>query len=63
MEQSDLLKILLKTNSSSLQPINEQVLKDILKLVVQYPLDDDREKCQEEIKKVLARQSPGCVPQ
>lgn len=62
MEQTDLLKVLLKTNAASLQPITEDVLKDILRLVIQYPLDVDREKCQEEIKKIISKQSPGCVP-
>lgn len=62
MEQTDLLKVLLRTNASSLQPIKEDILKDILQLVVQYPLDDDREKCQEEIKKIVSKQPPGCIP-
>ena len=62
VEETDLLRVLLKTNSASLHPIGEDVLKDILALVIQYPLDEDREKCQEEIKKIISKRSQGCVP-
>lgn len=61
MEESELLKVLLKTNSSSLQPINEEILKNILNLVIIYPLNEDREKCQEEIMKIVSQPPKGCV--
>lgn len=66
MEQDELLKFLFKTNSSMLQPVDEKVIKSILDLVVQYPLDDDREICQEEIKKLLMKKElleKECVSQ
>jgi hypothetical protein len=62
LDRTELVKVLIKTNTASLQPIKEDVLRDILALVIQYPLDDDRQKCQEEIRKVMAKQPPGCIP-
>lgn len=61
LEETDLLKVLLKTNSSSIQPIKEEILKGILNLVIIYPLNEDREKCQEEILKIVSQPPKGCV--
>lgn len=61
MEESELLKVVLKTNASSLQPIKDEVLKQILSLVETLPLNEDREKCQEEIRKLVSQPPKGCV--
>jgi hypothetical protein len=61
VEETDLLKVLLKTNSSSLQPIKQEVLQNILNLVIMYPLNEDRDKCQEEIKKIVSQPPKGCI--
>lgn len=53
-DQEDLLKILLKTNSEAHNPVDEELLKQILSLEIQYPLEDDRKRCQEGIKQVLS---------
>jgi hypothetical protein len=59
MNEVDLLKVLLKTNADAERPVDEEKLRNILHLVILYPLDDDREKCQEEIRKVVSHKTMG----
>jgi hypothetical protein len=57
MDEEELRKVFIKTNSAELQPVNEDVLRKILHLVVKYPLPEDRMACQEEIRKMVAQNS------
>lgn len=55
MKYEDLLEVLLETNNKNEKPINEDVLRSILSIVMLNPLDEDRAKSQEQIRYLIAK--------
>jgi len=51
----ELLITLKKINNKSERPIQEAIIESILALVIKYPLDDERKKCQDQIEIVLSQ--------
>jgi hypothetical protein len=55
LRNEDLKKIIIETNRTSKEPVDEDVLDQVLSLVMRYPLEDDRGICQEEMRKIMIR--------
>lgn len=51
----ELLITLKKINNKSDKPVPESIIENILALVIKYPLDDERNKCQDQIEVVLSQ--------
>jgi len=54
----ELFIVLEKTNARVKEPVNEELLKQILSRVIRNPLDADRAKCQDQID-YLIKQMDG----
>lgn len=55
----ELLEVLKETNSEREKPVNEELLKEILALVMKSPLDEDRKRCQNQIEEILIQRLKG----
>lgn len=55
MDKEELLDVLIKTNKKRNNPVDDQVLKNILSIVIMNPLEENRGKSQEQIHYVLSR--------
>lgn len=49
----ELFITLKKINSKKENPVPEMLLEKILDLVIRYPLEDERKKCQQQIEFVI----------
>ena len=49
----ELFITLKKINSKKENPVPENIIEKILNLVIKYPLDDERKKCQQQIEFVI----------
>ncbi len=45
----DLFAVLTKVNNEREEPVEEDLMKQVIALVDKHPLDDDRHVCQEQI--------------
>lgn len=50
MKDEELMKVLIETNKNRENPVNEDLLKSILAIVINHPLEEERQKCQEKIR-------------
>ena len=50
MKDEELIQVLDEINSSIETPIDKQILREILSIVMLNPLDEDRKDCQDQIK-------------
>jgi hypothetical protein len=55
MDKEELLDVLVKTNKKRKNPVDEQVLKSILSIVIMNPLEENRGKSQEQIHYILCQ--------
>ena len=49
MKNEELLAVLIETNKKMSEPIDENILTNILSIVMLNPLEEDRGTCQERI--------------
>lgn len=59
MEDAELLEILKKINSVIEDPVDEDLLAQIISLEIMNPLDDDRGKCQDQILEIVNQRIGG----
>ena len=50
MKDEELLEVLIDTNKKRENPVNEDLLKSILLIIINHPTDEDRAKSQEKIR-------------
>ncbi len=55
MNTEELLDVLIKTNHKQNNPVDDQLLKSILSIVIMNPIEENRGKSQEQIHYVLAQ--------
>ena len=55
MNTEELLNVLRETNKKKGNPIDEEILKAVLSIVIMNPLDESRGKSQDQIHFVLSR--------
>lgn len=55
MVPEELLSVLKEINEEREEPLEESVLEEVLALVIKNPLDQDRARCQEQVKTVLSQ--------
>lgn len=55
MEKSKLLDVLLETNKDTENPINPEIIKNILSIVMLNPLEEDRARSQAQIKTIIEK--------
>jgi len=55
MKDEDLLKILMETNRKKEKPVDSDVLRSILSIVIRNPLDEDRARSQEQIRYLITK--------
>lgn len=53
MEFDEMLMVLEKVNKKSKKPIDEEIIRQILAIVMKNPLDEDRVICQEQIQELI----------
>jgi len=53
MNSEEIVEIVQRINSKSSSPVDENILRRIILLVIDYPLEDDRGICQEELRKMI----------
>ena len=59
MQTADLVDVLHRINRKRAQPVDEELLDQVLALVIKNPLDEDRAHCQEQIKTILYQRIGG----
>ncbi|NLJ37181.1 MAG: hypothetical protein GX432_00245 [Candidatus Atribacteria bacterium] len=59
MVYDQLLDVLKKINNTKESKVPEDILAAVLKIVMRNPLDDDRRKCQDQIKLILSQKWSG----
>jgi hypothetical protein len=57
MQVEELFEVLKRINHEKGFPVDDDLLKRIIALVVLHPLDEDRSKCQDEIKELIEQHS------
>jgi hypothetical protein len=55
MNEEELLAVLLRTNKKRNKPVDDQILKSILSIVIMNPLEENRGKSQEQIQYILSK--------
>lgn len=55
MDKEELLEVLLKTNKKRKNPVDDQILKSILSIVIMNPLEENRGKSQEQIHYIISK--------
>ena len=55
MNKEELLEVLLKTNKKKQNPVDDEILRDILSIVILNPLEENRGKSQEQIHYILSK--------
>jgi len=55
MKDEDLLEILIETNRKKEKPVNSNILRNILSIIILNPLDEDRARSQEQIRYLITR--------
>jgi hypothetical protein len=55
MNTEELLNVLRETNKKKCSPVDEEILKAILSIVILNPLDESRGKSQDQIHYVLSK--------
>jgi hypothetical protein len=59
MNTEELLDVLIKTKHKRSNPVDDQLLKSILSIVIINPIEENRGKSQEQIHYILS-QKKGC---
>ena len=55
MKNEELLAVLIETNKKMSKPIDENILKNILSIVILNPLEEDRGTSQEQIRYLISQ--------
>ena len=55
MKDEELLNVLIQTNRKRENPVDENILKQILSIVIINPLDEDRGISQEQIRYIISK--------
>ena len=56
MIYDQLFDVMRKINNSKESKVPEEILAAVLKIVIKNPLDEDRGKCQDQIKLILSQE-------
>jgi len=56
MKNEELFKVLVETNRNISNPVQEEILKKILAIVMLNPLEEDRGASQEQIRYLISQQ-------
>lgn len=59
MNFDDLIEVLRKVNHGRPDPVDEELLRKIVALVIKNPLDEDRAHCQEQLALIISQHIPG----
>jgi hypothetical protein len=59
MVYNQLLNVLNKINGTKESKVPENILAEILEVVIRNPLEEDRGKCQDQIKLILSQKGMG----
>ena len=51
----ELLKVLVETNRKRQNPVNADILKQILSIVILNPLEEDRGRSQDQIRQIITK--------
>ena len=55
MKDEKLLKVLIETNGKRENPVNPDILRQILAIVMLNPLEEDRGRSQDQIKYIITK--------
>lgn len=55
MKKNELLDVLLETNKNNEKPVNSEIIKNILSIIMLNPLEEDRARSQEQIKSIIEK--------
>jgi len=53
MNSEEIVEIVQKINNDGPSPVDKNILKRIILLVIDHPVEDDRGICQEELRKLI----------
>lgn len=53
MEFEEMVSVLNRVNEKAESPVDKEIIKQILTLVIKNPLDSDRGRCQEQIMELI----------
>lgn len=59
MDIEELVEVLNRINSERKNPVDPDVLKQVIALVVMNPLEEDRAKCQDQIYLIMSQSVGG----
>ncbi len=55
MKDEKLLKVLIETNEKRENPVNPDILRQILSIIMLNPLEEDRGRSQDQIKHIITK--------